>query len=297
VLDSRNIVLDGITLKDSPCWMQNYLNCEDLIFQGITVENQANWNNDGLDIDGCRNVIVRDCFLNSEDDALCFKGASLKPTENVLVERCRIYSTCNAIKYGTDSQGDFRNVLIRDVEAGGPAPTMRALIPRRAISGIGLTIVDGGTLENVMLSGIRLVRCDSPVFLRLGDRGRVMPGMPRPAPGVLRRVILDQISGDAHGQRGSFISGIPAASITDVVLRNFHLTVAGGAGAWPAGKVIPEKIDAYPDGWMFGPLVPAHGFWIRHARGVLFSDGHVVTEKPDARPVLVTGVNTANIVW
>jgi hypothetical protein len=297
VLDSRNILLDGITLKDSPCWMQNYLNCEDLIFQGITVENQANWNNDGLDIDGCRNVIVRDCFLNSEDDALCFKGASLKPTENVLVENCRIYSTCNAIKYGTDSQGDFRNVLIRNVEAGGPAPTMRALTPRLAISGIALEIVDGGTLENVMLSGIRLVRCESPVFLRLGDRGRVMPGMPRQAPGVLRRVILDHLTGDANGKRGSIISGIPAASISDVVMRNFHLVVAGGVGAWPPGKLIPEKIDAYPDGWMFGPLVPSHGFWIRHARDVTFSGGRVVTEKPDARPVLATGVNVTNISW
>ena len=60
--------------------MQNYLNCEDLIVDGIHVENQANHNNDGIDIDGCRRVIVRNCFISAEDDALCFKGASQRPT-------------------------------------------------------------------------------------------------------------------------------------------------------------------------------------------------------------------------
>ena len=47
--------------------------------------------------------------------------------ENVLVENSRFYSTCNAIKFGTDSQGDARNVLVRNVEVGGPAKEMRAL--------------------------------------------------------------------------------------------------------------------------------------------------------------------------
>jgi hypothetical protein len=70
---------------------QNYLNCEGLLIERLHIENQANFNNDGLDIDGCRRVIVRDCFINSEDDALCFKGASQRPTADVLVENCRLY--------------------------------------------------------------------------------------------------------------------------------------------------------------------------------------------------------------
>jgi polygalacturonase len=43
IIDCKQIVLDGITLKDSPCWMQNYLNCEDLILQNLKVESQVNW--------------------------------------------------------------------------------------------------------------------------------------------------------------------------------------------------------------------------------------------------------------
>ena len=43
--------------------MQNYLNCEDLILQKINIVNHTNWNQDGLDLDGCYRVIVRDCSL------------------------------------------------------------------------------------------------------------------------------------------------------------------------------------------------------------------------------------------
>lgn len=295
VLDSRDIVIDGITLKDSPCWMQNYLNCENLIVQGITVENQANWNNDGLDIDGCRNVIVRDCFLNSEDDAMCFKGASLKPTENVLVENCKFYSTCNALKFGTDTQGDFRNVLVRNCEVGGPSKEMKAITRRRASSGISWEIVDGGTLEDVLTHDVNIVRVDSPIFLRLGDRGRVRPEMKRPGPGVMRRVVFENITGDSNGSRGSIITGIPTTSISDVIVRNFKLTMEGGAGAWPADKILPEKVGDYPDAWMFGGLVPAHGFWVRHAENVLFTDILVNLQKPDGRPLIATDGNVKNV--
>jgi polygalacturonase len=294
VIDCRQVVMDGITLKDAPCWMENYLNCEDLILQHLKVENQANGNNDGIDIDGCRNVIVRGCFINSEDDGMCFKGASLRPMENVLVEDCKFYSTCNAIKFGTDSQGDFRDVLVRNVEAGGPSADMRNLRHRRAISGISWEAVDGGTVENVIATNVHIVRAESPLFLRLGDRGRVLPEMPKPGPGTLRRVVFEHITGEDNGARGSVFTGIPAGKIRDVVVRYLRLSMAGG-GQMPAKRVIPEKPADYPESAMFGPQLPAHGFWVRHAQNVRFIDVHVTPQLPDARPEFSDGGDTQDI--
>ena len=57
VLECRQVVVDGIHLRDAAKWLQDYLNCDDLILQGVNVENQANLNNDGIDIDSCHNVI------------------------------------------------------------------------------------------------------------------------------------------------------------------------------------------------------------------------------------------------
>jgi hypothetical protein len=295
IIDCKQVVLDGITLKDSPCWMQNYLNCEGLILQNLKVESQVNWNNDGIDIDGCRNVIVRGCWVNSEDDGLCFKGASLRPMESVLVENCQFYSTCNALKFGTDSQGDFRNVLVRNVEVGGPAADMRAINRRRAISGISWEVVDGGTLENVLATNVRIVRADTPLFLRLGNRGRVLPEMPKPKPGILRRVIFQDIAGEDNGARGSIFSGIPSARIENVVVRDMRINMAGGGTNIPPTTIIPEKEASYPEAKMFGVQVPAYGFWVRHARDVRFVDVDVTATNSDARPCLSSGGDTENI--
>ncbi len=101
--------------------MQNYLACDDLIFQGVHVENLANWNNDGFDIDGCRNVIVRDCFVNSEDDGLCFKGASLRDMEKRPRRELDDLQHVQRDQVRHRFAGGLRNVLIRNVAIGGPA--------------------------------------------------------------------------------------------------------------------------------------------------------------------------------
>jgi polygalacturonase len=290
-IECRKVVMDGIRLRDSAAWMENYLACDDVILQGIQVENQANTNNDGIDIDGCHNVIVRDSLVNSEDDGLCFKGASERMMQNVLVENCKLYSTCNALKFGTDSQGGFQNVLVRNVEVGGPSAEMPALNRRPAISGISWESVDGGVLENILCTNVRIVRANSPIFLRLGNRGRVMPGQPK-AVGAIRRIIFDGIQGEEIGLTGSIISGVPGAVIEDVVVRNVGFSISGG-GRVQQPKA--EQVASYPEARMFGPESPAYGFWIRHARNIAFYNIVVTPKIPDARPAFQSDIDVENI--
>jgi polygalacturonase len=289
MLDCRQVAIQDVTMIDSPCWMQNYLNCEDLLVERIHVENQANHNNDGLDIDGCRRVIVRGCFISAEDDALCFKGASGRPMEEVLVEDCRLYSTCNALKFGTDSQGDFRNVLVRHVEVGGPSASMRTLRHRKADGGISWESVDGNTVERILVHDAHVVRAESPLFLRLGDRGRVRPEQARPRPGRLRRIVFERITGDDNGVRGSYFTGIPDHPVEDVLLRDVRIPMAGTPGPAARAADLPEAPAEYPDPHMFQPVMPAYGLWLRHVRGVTLERTRFVAGAGEARPMLVAG--------
>lgn len=295
VIDCKGVHIRGITLRDSPCWMQNYLNCEDLLIEGIHVDNQANFNNDGCDIDGCRRVIVRDCFINSEDDGLCFKGASERPTEDVLVENCRLYSTCNALKFGTDSQGDFRRVLIRHVEVGGPDAGMRARNRRMALSGVAFESVDGNTVEDIRVSDVHIVRASSPLFLRLGDRGRVRPEEKRPAPGHIRHIFYDRLTGADNGARGSPFSGLPGHPIEDIVLRDVDIAVAATALAVPEEAAIPEKPGDYPDPPMFGEALPAYGLWTRHLRNLTLIGVKFPVAGGDPRPMFRMAFDTMGV--
>ena len=295
IIDCRQVHIHGLFLQDSPCWMQNYLHCDDLLIENLRVQNQSNFNNDGCDIDGCRRVIVRNCHINSEDDALCFKGAAERPTEQVLVENCRLYSTTNPLKLGTDSQSVFRDVLIRNLQLGGPAADMPALNRRRSESGISWEIVDGGVAENIYARNIRISRADSPLFLRLGDRGRVRPEESRPQPGRLRRIVYDGISGADNGSRGSYFMGLPERPIEDVALRDVNLQVGATDKPVPAQASIGEMRDTYPDAHMIADAVPAYGLWARHINGLTLQRVRFATRGRDGRPMLMADLDTRNV--
>ncbi len=295
IIDCRRVHVRDINLRNAACWMQNYLNCEEVRIERIKVENHTNHNNDGIDLDGCRRAIVRNCLVNSHDDALCFKGASQRPMEDVLVENCRFYSTCNAVKFGTDSQGDFRRVLVRNCEVGGVPLDMPTSRRKRSDSGISWESVDGNTVENILAENIRIVRADSPFFLRLGDRGRVRPEQARPAPGNLRRIAYQHITGSDNGPRGSYFWGIPDKHIEDIALIDVDLGVAATQEAPPAQDSLPEKRAEYPDAPMVGPLTPAYGLWTRHITGLDLVGVRFTPDGPDARPMLLTTLDSHNV--
>jgi len=288
-IDCRRVHVAGLTLKNAACWMQNYLNCDGVLLEELTVRNHANYNNDGMDIDGCRDVVIRHCRVSSGDDALCFKGAGQRPLDRVLVENCDFYSACNAVKVGTDTQGSFRNVLIRNCRIGGLAEDPSGLKHPCSDSGVSLEMVDGGVLENFWLTDLRIVRAWSPFFLRLEDRGRVKPGDPRPGVGTLRRVLISRVRGEANGPRGSYLLGIPEKPLEDIAFEDVRLLQYPWPGPAPDAAAYPDFKGAYPDAHMIDDLgpAPAFGLWVRHARSVTLQDYEVIPQGSDSRPAFV----------
>lgn len=296
ILDSRQIVVEDITLKDAACWMQNYLNCEDLIFQRMQVSNHANHNNDGIDIDGCRRVIVRGCVINSEDDGMCIKGASLRPTEDVLIEDSTFVSTCNALKIGTDTQGDFRRIYARRLRLGGIPDDMITSKGRQSSTGITLATVDGGDVEDIFIEKCVIERARCPIFLRIGSRGRLMPGMPPAKVGALRRVLIEDVTGQGNFRQGSLITGIAGGLIEDVLIRRIDLGMMGGGTEAMVSAKVGEDEKGYPDAQQYsrGGL-PAYGFFVRHAQRVRFEQIRVTPVVEDARPLMVADVGVKEV--
>ena len=131
--ECRKVRVKDITLKDSAMWVQDYLACDNVLIDGITVESRVNVNNDGIDIDDCSNVRISNCNIWCGDDAVCLKSTSRRGCRNVVVENCTLSTECNAIKLGTDSTGAFENVTITN-----------CAIYDTDITGIALECVDGG---------------------------------------------------------------------------------------------------------------------------------------------------------
>jgi polygalacturonase len=287
LVNCRDVLVEGITLRNAPMWMQHYLACERVRIHGITVYDLATYNNDGLDLDGCRDAVVSDCTILSLDDALCLKSTCGRPCENVTIANCVLSSHCNALKMGTESVGGFRNIAITNCAISSPPAAKPIAGDSRGISGIALEIVDGGTLEGVTVSNVTIDGVNTPIFLRLGNRARpIADDMPRPGVGAFRNVFLSNIVATRTGRIGCSITGVPGHPIENVCLNNVQLTFAGGGSKADAAKLVAEQEARYPEANMFGVL-PAYGFYCRHVVGLKLRDVQLRTLRPDLRHILV----------
>jgi hypothetical protein len=125
-----------------------------------------------------------------------------------------------------------------------------------------------------------------PIFIRLGDRARPFkPGMARPGLGRLRNVRISDVQALGAGPIACSITGLPAQPVENISLSHVRIRFAGGAKAADPRRQVPEKPEAYPEYSMFGVL-PAFGFYCRHARNLSFHEVEVETAAPDPRPSL-----------
>lgn len=283
----RDVLVEGIALRASPMWMQHYLACDRLRLHGIRVFNHVSYNNDGLDIDGCHDVAVSDCVIDSDDDALCLKSTLDRACENVTITNCILSSHANAFKLGTESNGGFKNITFSNCVILSPRFSKAMYGVQRGQGGIALETVDGGHLENIAINNVSITGVNVPIFLRLGHRARpFLADGPKPAMGSFRNVTINNVIATRAGRIGCSITGLPGHPVENIALANVSVEFEGGGKKELVAKEVPERADAYPESRMFGDL-PAYGFYCRHVRGLRISDLRVRTLEPDARHAVV----------
>ncbi len=257
LVECRDVRVEDITFRDSPMWVQHYLACDDVRISGITVRSHTNANNDGIDIDSCSRVVITGCNIDSGDDAIVLKSTSARPCRDVVVSACVLRSTCNALKMGTESNGGFQNIVLTG-----------CTIYDTHLAGVALEIVDGGTMDRVVVSDMTMTDVAAPLFIRLGNRARpFQEGTDQPGLGRLRNVTISNIEATGANPIGCAIAGLPEAKIRNVTLSNIRLSFAGGGTTEEASRAVPEHPEKYPEYAMFGKL-PAYGLYCRHVSGL-----------------------------
>ena len=287
LVNCRNVRVEGLRLQNSAMWMQHYLGCERVRVRGIQVRNFCNANNDGIDLDGCRDCLVSQCVFESDDDGITLKSTFERPCESITISDCIARSHCNAIKLGTESNGGFKDITIANCVISSPAETNTIYGRPRGTSGISLELVDGGRLERIAINNITIQGVTVPLFLRLGDRGRpFQKDLPPPPIGTFRDVVINNIVASDVGPIGCSITGQPGHPLENILLSNLAFTFEGGGSIARAAVEVPELPKQYPESTMFGEL-PAYGFFARHVKGLRFSNISLRTSSPDLRHAIV----------
>lgn len=309
IVDCQNISLTDLNLKNSAYWMQNYLGCDSLKLQRLSIYNQSNYNQDGIDVDA-RNVLIEDCRIDVDDDGICFKSHDKnRIVEHVTVRNCTIGSNCNAIKFGTMSIGGLKNVHISNITIHkASADHIRQWqkhlqfigLPTTALAGIALESVDGAAIQDVFLDNIRMTDVQTPIFIVLGSRKRKQAGdksfydtgagtetKDAQAPGSIRHIVISNITATGQSKMASSITAYPGLYVEDVQLAHIKLNNMGSGTATEAAIKLPENPGAYPENRMYGQIHPASGLLLRHVRGLKTDQMKLTVRIPDHRPAIL----------
>lgn len=284
----EQIKVSGITLRNSPAWMQHYLNCTNILVDGITVLNHGNYNNDGIDIDNCKNVRIVNSNFDTDDDAICFKTTNATgKCENVVVANCIIASNCNALKWGTETNGAFLNFTVSNCALWrSEHPTIYDR-DERTLGAIALETVDGALVDGIHIDNIVSNGFMTPIFIRLADRGRnYYDGGPSQTAGILRNISISNMTAKMYGLVTSSISGLVNHPVENVSLNNIHIICEGGGSEEDAHRRnMGDRNKEYPETLIFADA-PAYGFFIRNVEGLRMQNIFLESQSEDPRSAL-----------
>ena len=111
----RHVRFEDTSFIDSPCWTFWLMKCQEVNIHCVKIHGDRRMrNNDGIDIDSCRNVTVSDCLIDTEDDCLVLRAIQqmyVTPAvcENVTVNNCVLDSQCKGILVGCPGDALIRN--------------------------------------------------------------------------------------------------------------------------------------------------------------------------------------------
>ena len=291
----RDVRLEDFTLRSANSWGCYLQECDGVEARRLTVFNHANYNNDGLDI-ASRNVLVEDCDIDAEDDALVFKNHNPDfVVENVVVRRCRLSSNTSYVKIGTETYGGFRNIRVADCELDCRIPVTKRHpyvdVPGLATAhtgaaGLSVLIVDGGYAEDVAFSRIRMKRgIMSPIWVRLDNRKNHADGKDS----FIRNIVFENVEMDLPSTSyiPCAITGIEGMRPKGITLRNVKLRHLACGDSAIVSKKVPEKKGSYPGCRQFKCVLPACGFYLRRADDVKFEHVKIESAGKEVRDIIV----------
>jgi len=115
--DCENVLLEGVTLRNSPMYVFCPNRCVNLTVRFVTIFNEW-WaqNGDGMDIGSCENVVIYRCNVNAGDDGICMKSSAPNPLggkaglENVIVAECTVYHAHGGFVIGSNTDAGMHNL-------------------------------------------------------------------------------------------------------------------------------------------------------------------------------------------
>jgi polygalacturonase len=243
--ECEKILIQGLTIKDSPFWTLHPVFSRNIIIRDLIVEGKT-LNDDGIDPDSCEDVLIENCTIRTHDDAISIKAgrdqdAWNRPgSRNILVRNNRLESGVNAFCIGSEMSGGVSDIVVinNKISGGKHAVNFKCNLDR------------GGFVEQVYIDSMQIKNTrGAMVIFKMnykGWRGNVFPTAFRDF--TLSNIKCDSVQGPAFE-----IVGVDEKPIENVRIRNTTVNYASEAskvekaenvvfeGVRVNGKVVAES--------------------------------------------------------
>jgi polygalacturonase len=225
----KDVRIENLAFLHSPSWTMHLYACERVNIDGVyiyTSQRDGVWA-DGIDPDGCKDMRIANCTIETGDDAIVFYSYTIYgpalPCENITITNCRLSSSSSAIKFCDCNFNAIRNVTIDNC------------VITNSNRGIAFMVFDGGVVENVIISNLTIEckRFDwfwwgdgDPIHFNLIQRSEIDPNVDKakqPPVGAIRNVILSNII--ARGPGPCLVHGSADSLLENVTFDNVRITV------------------------------------------------------------------------
>jgi len=210
----QNVLIDGVTIRNSPMWEIHPVLCRNVIVQNVNISSHGP-NNDGCDPESCTDVLIKNCSFDTGDDCIAIKsgrnadGRRLNaPTENIIVQGCRMKDGHGGITVGSEISGGVRNLFAENCKLDSQNLDHALRVKNNAMR--------GGLLEHLHFRNLEVGQVAHAVITidfnyEEGAKGSFVP--------VVRDYTVDRLR-SAKSKHALDVQGLPSAPVIDLRLTN-----------------------------------------------------------------------------
>ncbi len=213
---AERVLLEDYTLHHAPFWVNHLVYTDHAIIRNIRVDSH-HANNDGVDVDSSRHVLIEGCWFRTGDDSVVVKSGRdrdgrevARPSEYVVVRHNDMGGE-DGIALGSEMSGGIRHVYFTDniLRKGLSAIRFKANLDR------------GGTVEHIRVRNMTVESFDTLFWFQLDYPGLLGGGHPA----TYRDIVFENFTVERAGT--FFEAHAPAESpLREVTLRNINVKQA-----------------------------------------------------------------------
>ncbi len=220
----KNVLIEGITIRNSPFWTVNPEFCENVTVNAVTINNPHSPNTDGINPESCKYVHISNCHISVGDDCITIKSGKDRagrkmaaPAENYTITNCTMLSGHGGVVIGSEMSGDVRKITISNCVFDGTDRGIRIKTARGR----------GGIVEEIRVDNIIMKNIKEQAIVLDMQYAKTQPEPVSERTPRFRNIHLSNITATGVKQ-ACFINGLEEMPVENITFNDINIDAQTG---------------------------------------------------------------------